>query len=446
MITMDTTSVTHLSRRAGFGLTLSEYQAFRSQTTEQLFNRYWPEQITDLEEPDFFPQVRLKDLQDPERLVKLRQQARELTGRVAYDWFMRMALGPLETQLVERICLFWHGHFACRIEQPVLAVRYLNTLRRHGLGNFRDLVLNIARDGAMIRYLNNQQNRKDQPNENFARELMELFTMGRGNYSERDVKEAARAFTGWSTDLQGNYIFRTRQHDDGIKSFLGNTGHWNGEDIVDIILKQEVTAEFIANRIYRYFVHPTVDREVVSAMAQRLLATKYDLGDLFRNLFTSDHFYEPHNVGVRIKSPVEWLAGMSRALQTPIPPDQGLAGFFRLTGQVLFNPPNVAGWPGGRSWVDNASLQLRTNIPFLALNDTPNRNRKSRPWEVDWSQLTKNIPAGQNYPELLAAWLLVQSPGERTALIHFLRPLLHAKPEFPYWTVALLATPEYQMA
>lgn len=266
------TEITHLSLRAGFGLTMDEFIHFRGRSPHQLFDAYWSEQIPPLPDSDFvgtLTEEKVRKLSSKERL-ELRKQARKSTSEVAYAWFLRMAESPVSAQLIEKVSLFWHGHFACRIENPINAVNYLNALRQHGLGNFRDLVLAIARNGAMINYLNNQQNRKDHPNENFARELLELFTIGRGHYTEQDVREAARAFTGWSANFEGKFIFQRQHHDFGVKTFMGHSGNWDGEDIIDLILEQRASARFIASRIYHFFVNSDVDEPMVDQMADLL--------------------------------------------------------------------------------------------------------------------------------------------------------------------------------
>jgi uncharacterized protein (DUF1800 family) len=194
------------------------------------------------------------------------------------EWLSRMA-NPQESALLERMCLFWHGHFACDIKSGGLAASYLNTIRKHALGRFGDLAKGIAREPAMIRYLNNQQNRKQSPNENFARELLELFTIGRGNYTEQDIKEAARAFTGWSSNFDGTFRFRRFAHDYGSKTFMNRTGKWDGDDIIDIILEQRATAEFLAAKMYRYFVNPGDDPQHIAQIANHLYDSGYHIGE-----------------------------------------------------------------------------------------------------------------------------------------------------------------------
>jgi uncharacterized protein (DUF1800 family) len=227
----------------------------------------------------------------------------------------------------------------------------------------------------MLNFLNNQQNRKDHPNENFAREVMELFTLGRGNYTENDIKEAARAFTGWSSDLKGEFIFRQRQHDYGTKTLLGKTGNYDGDEVLDILLSQKQTAKFITQKVYKFFVNDTIDEAKVNWLADRFYQSTYDIGKLMEDIFTSDWFYDEKNIGSKIKSPIELMAGIQRMLPMKLENEEALTFLQRALGQILFYPPNVAGWPGGKTWIDSSSLMLRMRLPQL-INDVDELNVK----------------------------------------------------------------------
>lgn len=357
--------IKHLYWRAGFGLSPREWQTVQHWSLNQAIDHL------------FAPTQRFKPLEEfrilgdktNEEIKKLRarktkefkRMTKEKVAEQNVAWIGRMA-DPRESPLLERVCLFWHGHFACDLKMPLLAARQMNTLREHGLGSFRQLVQAMAKDVAMIRYLNNQQNRKRQPNENFARELMELFTIGRGNYREEDVKEAARAFTGWSSDLRGDYVFRSRQHDYGTKKFMGRSGDFDGHQIVDMVLEEEATATFICRKIYRYFVNEKANENRLQVLSRDFYQSDYDIGQLLRQIFSSDWFYAKENVGTKIKSPIDLVAGMMRSLEVKFANPKSLVFAQRMLGQVLFRPPNVAGWPGGKNWIDNATLMLRLNL------------------------------------------------------------------------------------
>ena len=309
-----------------------------------------------------------KKLQDPELRKKLRIQSRDDLKIMNVRWLETMVNS--EAQLREKMSLFWHGHFACRSLNSFYAQELLHTIRTNALGSFADMLKAVSKSPAMLAFLNNQQNKKQHPNENFAREVMELFTMGRGNYTENDVKEGARAFTGWSFNARGEFMFRKNQHDDGSKTFLGKTGNFDGDDILNILLENKQTANFISKKIYRYFVNENIDEKNQQWLSGRFHKSNYDIAKLLEEIYTSDWFYDEKNIGTHIKSPVELLAGIRRLLPMQIENDQSQLIFQRALGQVLFYPPNVAGWPGGKNWIDSSSLMLRLRIPqIFAAND-----------------------------------------------------------------------------
>ncbi len=291
----------------------------------------------------------------------LRANALE-TRRLALWWADRMVATP--RPLEEKMTLFWHGHFATS-ESKVRDYRMLlaqnRMLRERATGNFGDILLGIMRDPAMLVYLDNGKNVKEHPNENFGRELLELFTMGVGNYSEKDIREASRAFTGWTNDVL-RFRFDEANHDHGSKEFLGERGRFGGEEIVDIILGQDATAEFIASKIYRFFVREGPSDALKVALGALLRAEGYEIKPLLRTVFLSRDFHSPASVASQIKSPVQFFVSTYRKLglqRAPTVPD-----FNRLTGrlgQSLFYPPNVAGWPGGRTWITPAALLDRGN-------------------------------------------------------------------------------------
>ncbi len=372
-----TVQLMHLYWRAGFGCSPSEWKQRQglsiNTAVEGLFSE--AKQSRPLSEAGLLlTNKRAKDLSPAEKKA-LKDRSRQLLADANVDWVMRMALSA-ESALLERMSLFWHGHFACESKTPLVAIRQLNALREHALGNFKDLVLAIARDPSMIRYLNNQQNKKRAPNENFARELLELFTLGIGHYSEQDIKEAARAFTGWSSNMRGEFIFRERQHDFDSKTFMGKTGNFDGEDIIDIILEQPQAARFIVSKIYRYFVNETPDEARIQQLATQFYQSNYDIGKLMYSIFTSDWFYDAKNIGTKIKSPIELFAGIFRTLSVSEIDAKSLIYAQRVLGQTLFKPPNVAGWKGGKAWIDNATLLFRLNLVEYLQRGSKVRARK----------------------------------------------------------------------
>src|SRR5258705_7447800 len=285
------------------------------------------------------------------------------TRRLAHWWADRMV--ATNRPLQEKMALFWHGHFATgeeKIRDYRKMEQQLALFHHHATGSFRELLVDVARDPAMLAYLDAAQNVKGAPNENFARALMELFTMVVGNYSERDIREAARAFTGWIDD---DLAFKVdvAKHDDGQKTFLGRSGNFDGLDILDIILEQKVTADFIAGKIYRFFVREELPLGLQAQLGALLRDNKYEIAPLLRTLFLSHDFYSAPSFGTRIKGPVELVVSTYRKLgirQLPGIPD--LHTVSRELGQILLNPPTVAGWAQGRSWITPGLLLARGNL------------------------------------------------------------------------------------
>ncbi len=285
------------------------------------------------------------------------------TQRLGLWWANRMLVSkrPLE----EKLTLFWHGHFATgenKVRDYRMMLRQNEMFRARASGPFRDLLVGILKDPAMLVYLDNGENVKSHPNENFGRELLELFTMGVGNYTEHDVREAARAFTGWTNDVL-TFKFNADQHDVGQKTFLGKTGAFDGEDIVDAILAQPVTAEFVAAKIYRFFVRDEIGAPVRTALGRAYRASGYQMKPLLKRIFLSKDFYSAPAVATQIKSPVQLVVSTYKKLslrEMPTIPDFG-----RMTsslGQSLFDPPNVAGWASGRTWITPSTLLNRGNL------------------------------------------------------------------------------------
>ena len=285
------------------------------------------------------------------------------TNRVAYWWADRMVAST--NPLQEKMALFWHGHYAINESKVRDYRKLLNELElfhEMGTGSFRDLMVAVAQDPAMLSFLDAGVNLKGAPNENFAREIMELFTMGVGNYSETDIREAARAFTGWNyVDL--DFVINEDQHDNDIKNFLGHSGNFDGVEIIDLIMEQPVTAEYIASKIYRFFVREELSQTLAEELGNTLRDADYDVATLLASIFISKDFYSAPSVGSQIKSPVQLAVSTYRKLGLESAP--GVPDFNQATGalsQSLFRPPTVAGWAGGRSWMTPGLLLERGNF------------------------------------------------------------------------------------
>ncbi|WP_166822859.1 DUF1800 domain-containing protein [Thalassoroseus pseudoceratinae] len=280
-------------------------------------------------------------------------------------WVVRMLSSPHPLQ--ERLTLFWHDHFAtsqAKVDSLRLMQQQNETLRQHALGHFSDLLAAMVRDPAMLIWLDSDTNRKGNPNENLAREVFELFSLGVGNYSEQDIKEAARALTGWR--VQGEKaIFDPSQHDTGPKTILGQTGRWSAGDVVRIALQQPACARFLVRKVFREFVSETVElpEELLNPLADEYRLRDYDTAWLMGTMFRSWFFYSDAAIGQRIKSPVEFLIGAVRCLGGQASPIK-LAEACDTLGQSLFFPPSVKGWDGGAEWIDPNALLLRQNLAY----------------------------------------------------------------------------------
>ena len=269
-----------------------------------------------------------------------------------------------KSPLTERMTLFWHNHFATGFKKVKVLPWIFNQnrlLRTHAFGNFKDLLRVISKDAAMLIYLDSNKNIKGSPNENFAREVMELFTLGEGNYSEKDIKNAARAFTGWNVDRKtGEYVFRHKKHDHGIKVILGKKGKFNGDDVLEILLENEKTAEFITRKVWKEFVGPEVNSKKVNQIAKKFYESGYEIKTLMREILISDVFYQ--SVGKMIKSPVDLLIGTIKEFDIEPINYFPYAMMSARLGMELFNPPNVKGWAGDKKWINTSTLLMRKDL------------------------------------------------------------------------------------
>jgi len=281
---------------------------------------------------------------------------------------MRYTTAPLR----EKMTLFWHGHFATsnqKVNDSWMMWGQNETLRQEALGKFPVLLKAISRDPAMIRWLDLGQSRKDHPNENFAREVMELFSLGEGHYTEQDIQQAAKAFTGYRIVPEtGAFRFAERDYDPGTKIFFGKTGAFTGDDIIDTITSQPQCARFIGKKLWTFFVAGDPSEEVVQGFGELLLSNGYDIAATLGVLFRSEAFYSPHVMHHQIKGPVQWMIQTTRMLEIPLPDAKVLENSLAALGQVVFAPPNVKGWDGGRSWISAASLLYRYNLAAYLLS------------------------------------------------------------------------------
>lgn len=380
----DRDAAAHLLGRAGFGGTPEQIDALHAlglaKAVDHLVNPAdgaagppppdWahPQNVRDLRR-------RVRQMKDEPAEQRMQRRAMRLeAGENIQDlrrWWLDW-LGNTPAPLVEKMTLFWHGHFATSVEKVhdgYWMWRQNDTLRRRALGNFVALCKDISRDPAMMLYLDLPQSKAEHPNENWARELMELFTVGLGRYSEQDVRNSARAFTGYRIDLTDQqFRFAPRQHDAGQKTFLGHRGAFGGDDIINILAQQPACAEFIGHKIWRYFVEDDPAPAVVQAVAERMRAHDYEMRPLLREIFLSEEFYAPGVRRSQIKSPVQFLVQTARLLDTQLPGPLVTQNAMRQMGQILFAPPNVKGWDGGKAWINTSTLLFRYNFANYLIN------------------------------------------------------------------------------
>lgn len=357
----DRDAAAHLLRRAGFAGTLDEIDRLtalgREGAVDYLLNY---EQIDD--------SAMERSL---ERYIQTQNLNLTQFRPIQIWWLYRMIY--TKRPLLEKMTLFWHGHFATAIKKVALAPLMLQqnqTLRRLALGSFETLTLEVAKDPAMILWLDNNTNIKGAPNENFARELFELFTLGirdpitgQPAYTEKDIKEAARAFTGW-TIRRGQFYFNASQHDDGEKTVLGKTGNWNGDDVVRFACAERSTGRFIAKKLWEFFAYSHPEPAIIEALSDVYFASNYSIKAVMRALFLREEFYSERARFAVIKSPVELVVGAIRQLQADVSL-RALPGLLSLMEQDLFNPPDVSGWDGGLKWINTATMLVRYNFANL---------------------------------------------------------------------------------
>jgi len=464
----------HLLWRAGFGPAVEQLNELDRYNPRQ----YWSALVKASEKPptpievannaidglvmgvQTFAELSKREL-DPDQRKELQQRNRNGIRDLNSIWMSKMVNSS--AQLREKMAFFWHGHFACRNLNVLYQQQLLNIIRQHALGNFGTMLKAVSRSAAMLNFLNNQQNRKDHPNENFAREVMELFTIGRGNYSESDVKEAARAFTGWTANFQGEFVFRRFQHDFGSKTVLGRSGNFEGEEVLNILLEEKKTAVYITTKLYRFLVNEIPDAKHIQWLSDRFYKNGYEIGPLLEDIFTSDWFYENKHIGTRIKSPIELLAGIRRLLPMQIDDATGQLLLQRGLGQVLFYPPNVAGWPGGKTWIDSSSLMLRMRVPRLLLGEDEwniggktdddvqmgmmQRLQNRLEAKVDWMPLLssfKKVPL-EKLPAQLSDLLLQTQRAQTIALLKSYVVAADRDASIRQLTAHILSTPEYQL-
>ncbi|WP_082891084.1 DUF1800 domain-containing protein [Chryseobacterium glaciei] len=401
----------HLLWRAGFGAGINQFEDLKNKDIKTLLKDLFKEEnfveVT-YETPDVETIDYMTDKSPAEKKKEIQRINREQNNELNLNFLNKMINS--NEQMREKMAFFWHGHFASRVQNPKFNRQLLNIIRKNSLGNFKDLLFEVSQAPAMLNFLNNQQNKKDHPNENFAREVMELFTMGRGNYTEKDIREGARAFTGWGYDKEGNFAERKKLHDEATKTFLGKTGNFTGTDALNIILEQKATAKFITSKIYKFFVNENVDESIVNKLSDSFYTSNYDIKKLMNDIFSSSWFYDKKNIGNRIKSPIELMVGMMRTLPMHVQNPENLIIYQKLLGQMLLYPPNVSGWPNGKSWIDSSTLMLRLQIPQIWSGLRPLEYSPRQDDDIDMGMKSRETALNKSFknPNITIDWARVE--------------------------------------
>jgi len=374
----NTATAAHLMNRAGFGGSPADIENLRQMGLYQAVSWFLDyEKIhDDTPAPDWTqpdPEMlarrdAINHAADPETRRMLQgQQYHEESSQMAdlrYWWIRRMALGPRPFQ--EKMTLFWHGHFATsfeKVQMPYFLWLQNETLRQNATGNFNQLLIAASEDPAMLLYLDGARSNRDRPNENFAREVMELFTLGEGHYTEHDIQQAAKAYTGWGIARDGlHYEYHRKNHNEGPETVFGQTGSFTGEDVLNMICARPECSQFIAKKIWRFFVQDQPPQPVIDALAAEFHKKDMDIKHLMSVIFHSKEFYAPEVIRSQIKSPVQWLIASTHQLQAPLPTQPMTLVMLSQLGQELFNPPNVKGWDGGIAWITTNNLLDRYNF------------------------------------------------------------------------------------
>src|SRR3990170_6636707 len=425
----DRAKAAHLLNRAGFGGRPDEVDRFTRMgldaAVDELMNY---DRISESVAPPDFASLRAT-WESYIRLVQARAAQQERFNALVIaqradrqklqeigEWWVSRMIQPRRS-LQEKMVLFWHGLLVSGVPDTRFSEFLFNQnelFRRQALGNFKDLIMAISKDPAMLEYLDNNSNRKGRPNENYARELLELFTMGIGNYTEQDIKEAARAFTGW-TFAGNDFVFLRNQHDDGPKTFLGRTGNWDGTDVINIIFEQPATARFLPRRLWEFFAYLGPEEPLVEELAGVFRRSNWEVKPLLRTIFQSAAFYSERALRAQIKSPAQLVVGAVRLTGAGIP-ELGLARAMDLMGQALLYPPNVGGWPEGQGWVNTATMLVRYNFSNLLISGTMPGVGRQRPTAARVDHLIdagKVRTAGDVIDQLVERFIQASLDGRR---------------------------------
>jgi uncharacterized protein (DUF1800 family) len=480
----------HLANRAGFGATPPEIERLVALGPEKAVAQFvdyeaipdpfhapaWAK--PDPERLEIFQELRrlsqqMRDASDEERaaLDRKRRELQQMERRMQNErmlelrgwWLERMARSP--RPLEEKLTLFWHGHFATSVQKVQDAYymwRQNELFRKHGSGDWLELLAAASKDPAMLIWLDQAQSNRNRPNENFAREVMELFALGEGNYTEQDVLEAARALTGWSLNrAKREFEFRPNMHDTGVKTVLGKTGRLRGDDVLAQIVAQPQAARFISAKLWSFFASEEPSAQLTERLAEVLRENRRQFKPLLRTMFRSEEFYSETVIRTQVKSPVQWLVGSARLLERDLPPARASATLLATLGQNLFAPPNVKGWDGGLTWITTNNLLARYNAsamlvhgeaPMFSGAARPGAARPRRRSAAGPVELAKVVPGTERTRERLVPYLerrFLQAklkPNQAAVLNDYIKSQGELSDRVVLDAIRLImSTPEYQL-
>ncbi|WP_298608789.1 DUF1800 domain-containing protein [uncultured Thiothrix sp.] len=429
MLIQDYAAARHLAARLELGINHNLCKQRIGQSVEQVVEALCPSTLPTLTNTPLisnWEDMSIFYTSSFEKKQVIDQLARR-EGTILSSWWLEQ-IHKTNAPLWERMTLFWHNHFTSSLQKvlwPQWMFKQHQLLRQYALGNFAELLHAIAKDPAMLSYLDGAKNIASSPNENFARELLELFTLGVGHYSEQDIINVARAFSGWNLDpIKAEFLFRTNHHDNTQKQFLGKVGNFNGTDIINIILDQQRTAEYIAEKFWKEFInYDQPDAAIIKDWASAFRDSGYEIKTLLLKVVTSSVFWEQAQRGSLIKSPIEFTLGLLRELQIPFTEYQALRIANLQLGQELFNPPDVKGWRGGKDWITNTRLIRRYDLipKFLAEHSKDLQSLVNQ-------FVTKNPSVGNSNSTKLSALLNNLLPksscsNNSSALLNWLLPI-----------------------
>ncbi len=456
----DLQKINHLYRRGGFGLSPDQFLAFRKRSFAYGQDLFFEQAsrvhfLTQIEVNTFL--AKSQDQRNKERDSFLGRNV-EAMPDTRIEW-MNLMGNPDVSGLHEKMTLFWHGHFATHIRFAHSAVLQNNHIRKFALGNFGDLLRGMVKDPALLNYLNNNLNTRQRVNENFGRELLELFTLGIGNYTQKDIVEASRAFTGWGHHEHYQFFIDPYFHDSDSKIFLGQKGNFDGDDIVDILLKQKQTARFIAGKLYCFFVSPIENTAHIEYLTEIFFKNNFEILPVLKAMFSASWFFESQVVGNHIKSPIELIASIMRVFRLRFKDGTALFRLCEWLDQQLFFPPNVAGWPNGEAWISAASLFKRLNVStYMANQVLPPPSGVLRPLGPLGTDISGiNLGVTGDFQPVYTSFEKLKGTKQLSSLVEYLLPVLPPSP-LPFSTTGtssrdkllinifgLMGTPEYQL-